>query len=308
MRRLLLLLLIAALTLPATLGAGARRTGAQATEPMKVRIPITDNGFNDQPTDFTVTVPQGQLIELTFVWEQQIHVNDEHIMILEGYNLEWPQIDVNNREASLRFVAEKAGSFRLKCDLECEIHDLLKDGKLLVTEPGTGAAGGPDTRPETQLALTAPVGASLGNKVAFSIAAGDTTGAPIAGAKLQLVEVTGFYGLDPQEVDVARAVTAADGTATLEYIARRTGTRTLKAIFPGDSQHAPASLDVQLDVGDGPSLYVVHPPTGIPGVNRFFVSGIIIAVWGTMFIVAMHVVGIVRAGRTEGSGEEDGSV
>lgn len=325
MRRLLVLLLGIALLIPVALGAGARGTAAQ-TAAMKIRVPITDNGFNDQPTNYTITVPQGQLVELTFVWDQKIHVADKHIIVLDGYNIESAEIGAETREATLRFTADKAGSFRMKCDLECEIHNVLKNGTLIVSpaagpaaspaaspaagpaaSPAAGpAAAGTDTRPKSQLGLSAPVGAALGSRVPLSISAGDASGAPIAGAQLRLVEVTGFYGLDPQEIEVARAVTAKDGTATLEYVARRTGTRVLKATFAGDVTHAPASLDVKLEVGDGPALYHVEPPAGIPGVSRFFVSGIIIAVWGTMFIVAMHVVGIVRASRNEGSEAEDG--
>lgn len=301
MRRPLLLLFAGGMLLTAVLAIGARPAAAQTAEPVKIRVPITDNGFNGQPGNFTINVRQGQLVEITFVWDQKIHLGDEHIFVLDGYNLETKTINATEREASWRFVADKAGTFRIKCDLECEVHDVLKSALLVVTPAGAagpaGTADGPDTRPKSQLALVAPVESVRGRHVDISVTASDASGVPIPAARILLVETVEFYGMEPRAVEVASATTGKDGVARLEYLPRRTGERALKVMLDGNAARAPSSVELKLAVGDGPATYRVEPPAGIPGVNRFLVSTIIVIVWGTMFIVTMHVVAIVRAGR-----------
>ncbi|TAK76617.1 MAG: hypothetical protein EPO16_06925 [Dehalococcoidia bacterium] len=310
MRRLLLLLFTGVVLLTGVLAVGARPAAAQTAEPVKIRVPITEQGFNDKPGNFTINVRQGQLVEITFVWDQKIHMGDEHVFVLDGYNLETKTINASDREATWSFVADKAGTFRIKCDLECEIHDVLKSALLIVTPAGAaapaGAAGatGPDSRPKSQLAIVAPVGSARGSQVDISVTASDAKGAPIPAARIVLAETVQFYGLDPQTVEVASATTGKDGVAVLQYLPRRTGERALKVMLDGNAARAPSSLDLKLTIGDGPATYLVEPPAGIPGVNRFLVSAIIVTVWGTMFIVTMHVVAIARAGRNGGPGEE----
>ena len=43
---------------------------AQADDPVKIRVEITDDGFKGSPDggDFVINVEQGKLVELTFVW------------------------------------------------------------------------------------------------------------------------------------------------------------------------------------------------------------------------------------------------
>ena len=302
MSRTILGLLGAVVLVCGGFAVGASDAMAQAPEAVKIRIPITDNGFNDQPSGFEITVEQGQLVELTFVWEHAAYLEEAHIFVLEGYNLESDEISFHNREATLRFVAEKPGAFRLKCDVDCEVHDVLKRATLNVVRPGMGGAavpggaGGEDARPAAQILIAAPVEAGLGTGARLLTTLTDESGTAIAGAKVSLFEVIGFMGVEPQEVEVATGMTDAQGTSTLVYTARRTGNRTLTAYFDGGLDYRPTSIDLQLTVPPGPQVYLVSSPVGIPGVNRFFVSGIILMVWGTMFVVALHVVAIARAG------------
>ncbi|MBI4674090.1 MAG: hypothetical protein HY741_20795 [Chloroflexi bacterium] len=59
-----------------------------------VVVEINDGGFNGQTGDFTIEVNQGDLVELTFTWAHQGYVNEEHVMVLEGYKLEWDKLDI----------------------------------------------------------------------------------------------------------------------------------------------------------------------------------------------------------------------
>jgi hypothetical protein len=47
--------------------------------------------------------------------------HEEHIMVLEGYKLESEKITAEHREATFRFLADKAGP--RPSDLDCEAHD-----------------------------------------------------------------------------------------------------------------------------------------------------------------------------------------
>lgn len=300
----LVLTLIAASALLLVAPGNVHRALAQTPEPVKFRVPITDDGWPS--SNFSLDVEEGRTVEITFVWEQKVHLSDAHVFVVEGYNLEADEINFEHREATLRFVANKAGTFRLKCDLECEIHDKLKNGAVNVARAGAGpapgassssAGAGVETRPRTDLLLGAPVEAQVGGAVRFTANVRSAVGAPIAGAPVVLYEVTGFYDTKVQEVEVARGTTDKEGVAALTYLARRSGPRSLKAYFAGDVGNAPSSVAIGLDVLDGGQVYGVDPPAGIPGVSRFLVSGILILVWGIMFIVSLHVVAIVREGQ-----------
>lgn len=288
-------------------GIGSRAL-AQTPEPVKFRVPITDDGW---PPNLALNVEEGRTVEITFVWDQKIHLTDAHIFVIEGYNVESGEINFEHREAVLRFVANKAGTFRLKCDLECEIHDQVKSAPFTVSRAGSappaaagaGTAPSADTRPKTDLLLGAPVESSVGSVVGFTANVRGAGGAPVAGAPVVLYEVAGFFDTAEQEVEVARGTTNKDGVAALNYLARRSGDRSFKAYFAGDANNASSSVALTLKVAEGGQVYNVEPPAGIPGVSRFLVSGILILVWGIMFIVSLHVVAILREGR---AGEEPG--
>ena len=106
--------------------AQATLVNAQGGEPVKVRVETTDSGFRcasgnspncvgDQNGDFIIAVDQGQLVELTFAWAHVGYILEEHVIVLEGYKLESDKINSQNREFTLKFVADKAGTFKIYC-------------------------------------------------------------------------------------------------------------------------------------------------------------------------------------------------
>lgn len=152
----------------------------------------------------------------------------------------------------------------------------------------------------TELQVSAPVEAAIGDALELRIVLIDSDdAASIPGATVTLYERTGFMDVSAREVAVASAVTADDGAAVIRFRARREGVRNLIVRFDGDPDHGASFAEFELPVAPGPAIYTVEPPPGIPGVNRFLVVGILVVVWGTMFIIAAHVVAIAREGHSE---------
>ncbi len=151
----------------------------------------------------------------------------------------------------------------------------------------------------TELQVSAPVEAAIGDALELRAVLIASDQASVPGAAVTLYERTGFMDVSEREVAIASAVTDDDGVAVIRFIARREGVRDLIVRFDGDSDHGASFATFELPVAPGPAIYTVEPPPGIPGVNRFFVVGILVVVWGTMFIVAAHVVAIAREGHSE---------
>lgn len=156
-----------------------------------------------------------------------------------------------------------------------------------------------------ELRLAAPAGAAIGDVVRVQVTIVDADGEPVARARLVLSEHVSFLDAKPNSAVVAGATSNAAGVAVIAFVARREGTRSLTVSYAGDDAHAPAFVSFELPVAAGGPVYHVDPPSSIPGVNRFLVIGVLVAVWGTMLIVALHVVGIAREGATDGADPAD---
>lgn len=148
----------------------------------------------------------------------------------------------------------------------------------------------------TTLQVSGPVEARIGDAVELSALLLDAGGQPVPGVQLLAEERLGFFDTKATDVTVASAATGADGVAVIRYVARREGARTLTVRFPGNASFGAASAGLDFVVSGGPATYTVEAPPGIPGVNRFVVITVLLAVWGTMFVVASHVAAITRVG------------
>ena len=156
----------------------------------------------------------------------------------------------------------------------------------------------------TTLQVSGPVGAAVGDTVELVVTLTDAAGEPVANMQLLVDERVGFLDTKVSDVTVASAATNDDGVAMIRYAARREGARSLLVRFPGTSDFAETSAGFEFTVAAGLATYTVEAPPGIPGVNRFVVMAVVIAVWGTMLIVAWHVAAIAREGRATELEEE----
>lgn len=146
------------------------------------------------------------------------------------------------------------------------------------------------------LRLSAPVAVTVGDSTLLEATLTSEAGEPIEGALVTLYERAAFFDLSTREIVVASAITNDEGRANLHFDARRTGARDLVARFARDEAYAAAEARIELAVREGAQVYAVESQPGIPGVNRFLLIAILSAVWGTMLIVALHVVAIAREG------------
>ncbi|MDP2663343.1 MAG: hypothetical protein Q8R28_21715, partial [Dehalococcoidia bacterium] len=187
-----------------------------------IRVELNDAGFNGDSGDFDVEVQQGQLVEITFVWNHQAYPQEEHILVLEGYKLETDKIDAEHREGSFKFLSDKVGTFNFWCDIECETHDLLQKGHLKVTSGGSGSggssSGGTATRTATSLAFRTNTSILTGSGGPLTLTAvlTDINGVPIPKAEVHFYATAELVGTEGQ-MEIGVGKTDANGVATLEY-------------------------------------------------------------------------------------------
>jgi hypothetical protein len=210
------------LVLMALLLAAAPLYTAQAhvlrlSQPVQIRVEINDDGFNHNGGgDFNIDVELGQVVELTFVWAGEKNPDDEHIFVVDGYNLKSGKINSTHRETTLKFVADKVGTFDFKCDIDCENHDLLQKGHLNVKagSGGTGT-GSEDARTPTSLAVTASA-PEAGAATTLTAVLTDADGAPVPDVEVTFSADAEFVSTKGQ-MEVGKAKTNADGVATIDY-------------------------------------------------------------------------------------------
>ncbi len=232
-RHVTALLVLALVAVSAALAMGGARTALADDGPLKITVKVTDGGF-DPPT---VEVPQGASVELTFVWANQAHPTDEHIIVIPGYKLESEKIDSTNKQTTVKFIATQTGTFAYKCDVECDAHDSLQHGEIKVTAGAGGAAtggGAAGSQLQASKLVFDPTSGVVvnGNTVALSATLQDKDGKPIAKQEVQFFAEQQFLGRTGQ-VEIAQAKTNANGVAYAIYHPTTPNAEKLTAKFAG---------------------------------------------------------------------------
>ncbi|MBI2912061.1 MAG: hypothetical protein HYY05_07950 [Chloroflexi bacterium] len=313
----------ASLALLALLLPLAPASVTQAADPVKLRVELNDGGFNGNPGDFTIEVEQGALVELTFVWAHRALLANEHIIVLEGYKLEWDKLNFQQREASVQFIADKPGTFTFKCDLDCDIHEHLQKGHLKVKRSGEGSAA---ALTPTTLALSPSAWETGGEPVLLTVALQDAQGAPVSKAEIRFFLDAEFAGIQGK-MDLGTAKTGADGTASLKF--RPTlaeAQQSITARFEGVGLYDESQQAIEIQVVKEPPPAYVMAPVGLerrlpPGPQVLFFSvapsnplapalawgldhvapltlaTVLLAIWSTFGFVLYQTLGIRRAAR-----------
>ena len=254
---------------------------------VKVRVEITDVGFQPQ----TIEVPQGRLVELTFVWAHVGYIQEEHIMVLEGYKMESDKLDREHRETTIKFVADKSGTFTFKCDAVCEIHDYLQTGQLKVSRGG----GGTVALTPTTLALTPSSWVTAGDPVSVMAVLHDPTGGPVAKAEIQLFLDTEFAGTKGK-ILLARVKSDANGVAFLDY--QPTTNQALHQItghFEGMGVYAESQQAIELQAIAAPASAYHQELIGLESARHWAPIGFVVgalAVWLSLGFVLYQAVGV----------------
>ena len=292
-------------------------------DPVKIRVELNDGGFNGNPGDFTIEVEQGALVELTFAWAHRAYLQNEHIIVLEGYKLEWDKLNFQQREASVQFIADKPGTFTFKCDLDCDIHDHLQKGHLKVKRSGESGAA---ALTPTTLALSPSAWETGGEPILLTAVLKDAQGAPVPKAEIRFFLDAEFVATQGK-MELGLAKTGADGTASLKF--RPTladAQQRITARFEGvglydESQQSieiqvtkepppayvmvPVGLEARLPAGPQVLFFAVAPanPLGstlawaLAHVVPLTLAAVLLAIWSTFGFVLYQTLGIRRAAR-----------
>jgi hypothetical protein len=251
---------------------------------------VTFNG----PWEPTISVDLGALLELTFVWAHEGYLDEEHIMVLEGYGLEWAKLDRTNREATLQLIADQPGEFTLKCDTECETHDYMQHAALRVGASGGQAA----TKVPTTLTLTPSAWVTAGEPVSLMAALKGEDSKPVAKAVIDFfvdAELAGVEG----EMKVGTAETDDNGVAFLDFTPTLPSeSETVRARFEGLGIYDGSDQEVVLQtVGQMTPAYRV-PDVGLAGLRAAMpraLGATILAIWLVLGYVALQIIGISRS-------------
>jgi len=247
---------------------------AQEPEALKIRVETTDSGFRcvsqgsncigEQNGDFIIEVGQGSLVELTFAWAHQGYSQEEHIIVLEKYNLETDEINTEHREATLKFIADKPGAFNFKCDLECEIHDYMQRGYLKVKRGGTSAA----TYTPTKVSLIPSSWVTAGDPVNLMAILRDNNGNPVPKAEVTFFVDAEFGGAKGKML-LGKIKTDANGVAFLDYqpyLAHEHHVITARFEGMGIYSESEEAIEVQ-ELGMPPPAYRMEA-IGLEGIRR----------------------------------------
>ncbi len=246
---------------------------AQAVaEPVKIRVEVTDGGFQPE----TIEVEQGQLVEITFVWAHEAYVQEEHIMVLEGYKLETDKITSEHRESTFKFVADKVGSFNFKCDLECDTHDFLQKGSLKIkagaggTAPAGAASSGGSTSALTPTSVTLNSSAlTAGGPVTLTAVLRDAGGTPVPKAEVGFYVEADFVGTK-SEMEVGRAKTDPQGVATMNYLPTIDASKLkVTARFEGVGIYSESQQAIEIAQNGAPTSAYTEAPIGLENAPTF---------------------------------------
>jgi hypothetical protein len=282
---------------------------AQEHEPLRIVLETTDAGYSclegcdvvlvdENPWGPTIEVSQGQLVEIVFVWGHQAYPREEHIMVLEEYNLEWDEITYHDREASLQLIADKPGTFTFKCDLKCDLHDYMQRAYLKVTEGNEVSSAA--ARVDTSLTLNASPSpwVAAGESVTVQSVLKDKEGAPVPRADVVFYLDAEFAGVQ-EKMEVGKGRTDAGGMTAFEF--RPTLAmeyQNITARFEGMGIYAQSQEVIELQVfGEPPPAYPLVP-IGLESI-RFGLSlgfvAVVLSVWMVFAVVAYQIVRIARA-------------
>jgi hypothetical protein len=251
------------------------------------RVEVSQNGFNGKP-DLVLQVQPGQEVEITFVYGDA-GLNDpeqSHIMQIDGYDVD-VLLDLDHQESTVKFVADKAGSFTIHCRAKCKGHRSLQNGLLVVgAAPAPGVAAGAPPALSTALVMSSVSPASDGASTSLAATLKDGAGQPLTGAQVTFYIEQAFMSANSR-VTIGSAQTDASGVATIRYQPHADGDQAAVARFEGMGTYGASESTSVLHVEGSLPAYVPAGRSGldIPGWGPWWVGILLGAVWLTYSFV-----------------------
>jgi len=135
-----------------------------------------------------------------------------------------------------------------------------------------GGQAAADERTRTQIAVSVPPQAALGQAIEAKARLTDASGKPIAKAVVAFSAQRSFLGTTDRSV-LAEATTDTGGTASATFELRTSGTLEINADFAGDASHDPARFSRPITVTGDAQLSVQTAGVRIPGLNEAPLTG-----------------------------------
>ncbi|MEP7216867.1 MAG: cupredoxin domain-containing protein [Anaerolineaceae bacterium] len=302
-RRLALVSAVLTLTLTTLLLFGGIPAARADDATVKLTVRVTDTGWVPD----TIEVPQGALVELTFVWDNPNHPNDEHIIVIPDYKLESDKINSVNKQTVLKFIADKAGSFNFKCDFECDTHDAFQHGTIKVVAGSGGSAGTGASAASFQaskIVIDPVAGVAInGNSVSISATLQDKDGKPIPKAEVLFFAHRQFLGRHG-DVAIAAGKTDAGGNVYATYRPTNSDGGEIILRFEGGGVFAKTEQTFNLAGSPQfepiPAFVTDDGLHGIKGFAPFVLVAVIGSVWLAFAFMLFQAWGVSRV-RSEGS-------
>lgn len=232
---ILAILALASITLSIS-ATPARGLVLSSDEPRTFIVIVSRYGFNGTAGSFSITVQQGDLVRITFLYgDNDLAVDNPHAIMFDGYRIQTVNIGKSNPSVTVEFVAAVSGAFNFYCYIPClGMENLL--GHLIVT---------PTQNQRVPTTLNLAVSNLNPESSSFQIKATvvDENGKPMGGVPVTFYENTTFGRLFLDTVP-----TDSLGVAVLNYEPARTGSIQIVVENPGDAQYASSSRSILITV------------------------------------------------------------
>lgn len=144
-----------------------------------------------------------------------------------------------------------------------------------------------------ELAVTMPQSSMVGEQASLAATLTDAAGQPVSGADI-LLYLNAKFGNVSGQVEVARAITNAQGVATFSYVPRSWGEQSLAAKFAGSTRVDAVETTVSLLVEPGPQMHRDEVGIVVPGVGPWVVALVFATIWG-IYLIMVLLLGLISA-------------
>lgn len=236
-RVLAILTLFAIASITVTVAITPARALTPYSEELQIfTVIVSRYGFNGTASGFSITVQQGDVVKITFVYgDSDLTVDNPHAIMFDGYRIQTVNIGKSNPTVTVEFVADASGTFNFYCYVPClGMENLL--GHLIV-KPSQ------NQKIPTSLNLAVLNMNSESNSYQISATVVDENGKPMVGVPVTFYENTTFGRLF-----LASVPTDTLGVAVLNFQPSRMGNIQILAENPGNAQYADSSKSILIIV------------------------------------------------------------
>lgn len=254
-------------------------SAAAQSSPKQIVIDVSQHGWNNDPNAI-FTVEEGEPVEFVFNYgDGDLSIDNPHVMMIEGTNVESGQLNRANPKQVMRFVPEKTGTFSLQCKITCTGHGNLGSGRIRVVAAGSGGA-----QPlETAIALVTVPPKAAGELAEVRAKVTTATGAPVEGVTVDFSVRTTF--VISEWMPVGQARTGPSGEAVLRFRPNRGGDQTVRAYYAGSGRYVGAEKTLNLAVPEMQPVYNQPDGLHIPGFGFWLLWLIVGVIWATYLLI-----------------------